>query len=348
MLAALAQGLAGRGHQVVISCARGVVSERLTQMGLRTTHFRPRGSVDPVSGLSFAWWLRRERPDALLLTSWNAISWASLAGRLAGVRRTVLRQGILRSAPERGIRRHAVHKWIDAVITNAPEIRERWTATAPSFHADRVHVVLNAVTPIAYRRGELRDRLRSELGLPRDVVLAGVAGIIARRKGFDLVMKAIARNGDRRVHLAVIGDGPHRVELEHLSKELGLSETVHFLGRREMAAEAIAGLDVFVLSSHNEGMANVMLEAMAAAVPVVAARISGVETALGGDSGIPAGWTFTAGDSHSLAATLDEVIELVRRDSAEVTLRTDEALHRIETSFSLERMLDESERILFG
>ena len=349
MLATLATGLAGRGHHVVISCARSVVSERLKDMGLRTSFFRPRGAFDPVSGLSFAMWLRMERPDALLLTSWNAISWASLAGRIAGVPRTVLRQGILRSAPDRGIRRHAIHEWIDAVITNAPEIKEQWTATAPSFPAERVHVVLNAVTPLAHRRGELRTRLRDELGLPHDVILVGVAGIVARRKGFDLVMKAIASNGDGRVHLAVIGDGPHRDELESLSRELGLSDTVHFLGRRETAAEAIAGLDVFVLSSHNEGMANVMLEAMAGGVPVIAARISGVDTAIGsGESGIPAGWTFAAGDSESLAIVLDEVVQLVRRESSDVSLRTEEALARIKTSFSLERMLDESERILFG
>ena len=348
-LATLAHGLVARGHDVVISCARGVVSSRLKEMGIRTTHFRPRGSFDPVSGISFALWLRRERPDALLITSWNSLSWTSLSARAAGIRKTVLRQGIVRSAPASGLRRHAVHKWIDDIITNAPEIRQRWLETAPGFPADRVHVVLNAVTPVAHRRGELRASLRRELGLPDQVLLVGVAGIVARRKGFDIVLRAIAANDDPHVQLAIIGDGPQRGELESLARDLAVSGRVHFLGRRETAAEAIAGLDVFVLSSHNEGMANVMLEAMAAGVPVIAAEISGVDTALGaGQNDARAGWTFSAGDPQSLAATLAGVVELIRSGSREVNVRADEALTRIRTSFSLDRMIDESERILFG
>ena len=348
-LATLAHGLQARGHEVVISCARGVVTNRLRQMGLRTTHFRPRGSFDAASGISFALWLKREHPDSLLITSWNSLSWTSFAARAAGIRKIVLRQGIVRSAPPRGLRRHAVHKWIDDVITNAPEIRERWIETAPAFPPERVHVVLNAITPIAHRRGELRAYLRGELALPDQVVLVGVAGIVARRKGFDLVIRAIAANDDPRVQLAIIGDGPQRPELEALARDLGVAGKVHFLGGRETAAEAIAGLDVFVLSSHNEGMANVMLEAMAAGVPVIAAEISGVETALGaGQNDARAGWTFTAGDSQSLAVTLAELVDLIRSASREVSLRADEALTRIRTSFSLDRMIDESERILFG
>ena len=68
MLATVAAGLSRRGHDVVVSCAHGVVRDRLAEMGLRVTRFRPRGAIDPVSGLSFAAWLAIERPDALLLT----------------------------------------------------------------------------------------------------------------------------------------------------------------------------------------------------------------------------------------------------------------------------------------
>lgn len=349
MLATLAKGLSERGHSVIISCARGLVSERLEAMGLRTRQFRPRGSLDPASGLSFAWWLRRQRPDALLITSWRSISWGSFAGRVAGVRRTVLRQGIVRAAPRRGMKRYATRHWIDDVITNAPEIRERWIETAPEFQSERVHVVLNAVTPIAHRRGELRERLRQELGLSDEMILIGTAGILTRRKGFDLVLKAIASRLDPRIHLAIIGDGPHRRELEALSRELRLTAGTHFLGKRAVAAEAIAGLDVFVLSSHNEGMANVMLEAMAAGVPVIASEISGVQTAIGAAEGrSAAGWTFSPGSAESLAAMIGEMAELIRSQSAMLDARTTEALDRITTRFSLDRMLDENEKILFG
>jgi glycosyltransferase involved in cell wall biosynthesis len=349
MLATVANGLSKRGHYVVISCAGGVVRERLKEMGHRVTRFRPRGAIDPASGLSFAAWLAVEKPDALLLTSWHSISWSSFGARVSGVKSVVLRQGIVRSAPVGGIRGYAVRNWITDVIVNAPEIRDEWIRSASPFPADRVHVVLNGVTPLYPRRSELRQRLRAEAGIADDTLLIGAAGILSQRKGFDLLLRAMAKTNLENVRLAIVGDGPYRRTLESLAHELGIESRVHFLGARDKGAESVAGMDVFVLSSHNEGMANVMLEAMAAGVPVIASDISGVRTAVGTSSERPpAGWIFNPGDVESLAACIDEVGNLVRNEPLSVHARTNEALYRIREWFSPDRMLDQTERILFG
>ena len=106
---------------------------------------------------------------------------------------------------------------------------------------------------------------------------------------------------------------------------------------------------MFVLSSHNEGMANVMLEAMSAGVPVVASDVSGVRTAIGStDERSEAGWIFDAGSDESLARCLGVVANLVRSGADAVRERVDEARYRINTWFTLDRMLDETERILFA
>lgn len=349
MLATVAAGLSRRGHDVVVSCAHGVVRDRLAEMGLRVTRFRPRGAIDPVSGLSFAAWLAIERPDALLLTSWHSISWSSFAGRTNGVKKIVLRQGIVRSAPARGIRRFAIDNWISDVIVNAPEIRDEWIRTAPNFPPDRVHVVLNGVASLNEDRDLSKDRLRSELNVGRDTLLIGAAGIITQRKGFDLLLRAFAKTGLERTAVVLIGDGPYRSTLEQIAAELGITSRVHFLGARENAATAIGGLDVFVLSSHNEGMANVMLEAMSAAVPVVASDISGVRTALGATGERPvAGWIFDTANVDSLARSITEVVNLLRRDPERAHARASEGAYRARTWFGMDRMLDETERILFA
>jgi len=318
-------------------------------MGIRVSHFRPRGSVDFVSAASFAVWLRSERPDAVLITSWHSIPWAAFASRIAGVPRVLLRQGIVRRAPSRGVRAHALRRWIDDVITNAPEIRDVWIESNPSFPSERVHVVLNAVASQAAERARLRTSLRAELGVGDGVLLLGAAGILSRRKNFELLITAFAKTRLDDVQLALIGDGTHRVELERLVAELGLADRVYFLGALVHAADAIGGLDLFVLSSTNEGMANVMLEAMASCTPVIASDISGVRTAIGVHGERPAaGWIFPADDGAALAATLVEVTGAIRHDPESVRSRTSEALWRIENWFAEGRMLDDSERILFS
>jgi glycosyltransferase involved in cell wall biosynthesis len=334
---------------VVVSCADGPVRERAMANGLRVTRFRPRGSIDFGSGLSFAAWLRAERPDALLIGSWHSISWASFAGRVAQVAKVALRHGIVRRPPSRGIRAHALKNWVDAVIANAPEIKEVWLDGLPSFPRDHVHVVLNAVTPIASDRSAARERLANELGVTKDTVLVGGAGIVTKRKNFELLLRAFARIKPENARVVIIGDGPHRSELEALPAQLGIESSVHFMGARSNAAEILAGLDLFVLSSKNEGMANVMLEAMAGGTPVIASDISGVRTAIGATDQRPAaGWIFPPEDETRLAALLSEVITDVRDGSRLVAPRTHEALWRIENWFALERMLDECEQILFG
>ena len=208
MLATVATGMKQRGHEVVISCAGGVVRDRLRALGHRVSRFRPRGAVDALSGVSFAAWLARERPDALLLTSWHSISWSAFAAQLARVRKVVMRQGIVRSAPQSGPRKYAVDHWVSDVIVNAPEIRDEWIRTDPAFPANRVHVVLNGTAKPEISRDEMKTRLRSELRIDGQAILVGAAGIITQRKGFDLLIHAIADTHFDDVHVAIIGDGP--------------------------------------------------------------------------------------------------------------------------------------------
>src|SRR5688500_15783101 len=89
-LATLAAGLGARGHEGVVSCRRGgVVAPELARRGIAVTGVRPGAYGDVLRGVRFARWLRRERPDALLLTSWKGIPWGAWAGRRAGVPRIV-------------------------------------------------------------------------------------------------------------------------------------------------------------------------------------------------------------------------------------------------------------------
>lgn len=344
-LATLAEGLAARGHGVTVSCARGTVSRALESRGLAVSLTRPRGSADVVSGAAFARWLRKERPDALLLTSWRTTAWSFFAGRAAGVSRIVARLGIVRPRPSIGPRASALAR-LDALIVNSPEIERAWQATGKA--GPPVHVVMNGVRLRVHERETLRRALRDEIGVAKSTILIGGAGHIAPRKGFDVLLRAFRDGQVDDAHLVIIGDGADRQRLELLAAELGIAARTSFLGHRDDGAAAIAGLDLFVLSSHNEGMANVMLEAMAGGTPVVAASISGVERALAcTKERPPAGWIVPSVNPGDFADAIRAAAGSIRNGSQEARAIAKEAEWRAVNWFGTERMVSECEAILF-
>jgi glycosyltransferase involved in cell wall biosynthesis len=344
---AVARGLLGRGHDVVVCCrGGGEVARRVEAEGARVCGVRPGGALDVPRAVSFARWLRRERPDALLLTSWKGTFWGAWAARRARVPRVVVRLGIVRTPKRTGIAL-AFRRWVDAMIVNAPEIRDAWRRDAAYVPPERIHVVLNGIEPAPIERAEARRRLLDELGADEASLLVAGAGHVTRRKGFDLLIDAFARAEIPNARLVIAGDGPELPELRRRAAERGIADRVHWLGHRDDVPELLAGCGLFVLSSRNEGMANVMLEAMAAGTPVIAADISGVRTALGpGADGLPAGWIVPPDDAPALASALREVAALLRDSPAAVDARAAEAMRRVQQRFGVDRMVAEVEAVL--
>ncbi|HEX8692421.1 MAG TPA: glycosyltransferase [Longimicrobium sp.] len=345
-LATLAAGLLARGHRVVVSCRRdGAVRPELERRGIPTAAVRPGVGADVVRGVRFARWLRRERPDALLLTSWKTTAWGAWAARRAGVPRVVVRLGIVRGLRRR---RHAraFRRAVHALIVNSAEIRDEWLRSAPWFPAGAVHVVLNGIVVPPPLPPEERAAVRRELGASPDACLVAGAGHVHRRKGFDLLLEAFARAAVPDAEAAILGTGPEEVRLRAWAESLGIAERVRWPGHRGDVVRVLAACDLFVLSSRNEGMANVMLEAMAAGTPVVATDVSGVRAALGEQGGRPpAGWIVPPDDPAAMAEAMRAVLQ---GDLGEVRRRVEEASWRVARWFGVERMVDEAEAVLRG
>jgi glycosyltransferase involved in cell wall biosynthesis len=133
------------------------------------------------------------------------------------------------------------------------------------------------------------NALRRELGLTPDQPLVGIVARLVPIKAHEYFLEAAARVRQRRddAHFAIVGDGERRAELEAMCNGLGLADRVHFLGWRRDMRPVYADLDVLVLSSLNEGSPVAVIEALAAARPVVATAVGGVgEVVEDGTSGI--------------------------------------------------------------
>lgn len=115
------------------------------------------------------------------------------------------------------------------------------------------------------------------LGLPDGVPVVGTVGSLVKRKGYATLLVAFARvvNSVRDAHLILVGDGPERRSLEALAVTLGIQRQVSFMGTQVRVEEILAGFDLFVCSSLVEGVPTVILESIAAGVPVIATDIPG-------------------------------------------------------------------------
>jgi glycosyltransferase involved in cell wall biosynthesis len=120
-------------------------------------------------------------------------------------------------------------------------------------------------------------------GVPQNATLVGIVGRLVPIKDIPTFLGAavILRKPLPDCHFAIVGDGQERPLLERRVSELGLSDRVHFLGwRRDM--DAVYGdLDLVVNCSLNEGTPVALIEALAAARPVVATRVGGTPDLLG-------------------------------------------------------------------
>lgn len=148
--------------------------------------------------------------------------------------------------------------------------------------------------PLGIRQPAVAPANRDALGLPADVFLAITVGRLVKRKGLDVLLRALAEAGSDAMHLVIVGDGPEKPGLEQLSRELGLTHRVHFTGRvpEERKWQLLQAADAYVSSTMHEGFGLVYLEAMAAGVPVVTFDHGGqVDFLKEGDTGhlVPAG-----------------------------------------------------------
>lgn len=142
---------------------------------------------------------------------------------------------------------------------------------------DGVRVIVNGADPGLFQPVD-RDLVRCRLGLQGTVLLT--VGHLISRKGHHLAIQALPELPE--VTLLIAGDGWYEEGLRELAASLGVADRVRFLGHvdQEDLKEYYCAADALVLASSREGMANVLLEAMACGTPVVATAVWGTPEAV--------------------------------------------------------------------
>jgi glycosyltransferase involved in cell wall biosynthesis len=149
--------------------------------------------------------------------------------------------------------------------------------------SDKISIIHSGVDVHRFIAGaKQRTRKRKELGIPADSMVIGYVGWLIPIKGVTHLVNAMVRVAEKypKSILVLVGKGDEKGEEEIKLKEqvenLRLNDKVYFLGWRSDVDEIMGCFDIFVLPSSNEGMGRVLVEAMAAGLPVVASRVGGI------------------------------------------------------------------------
>jgi glycosyltransferase involved in cell wall biosynthesis len=226
---------------------------QLRQGGLEVTELPFRNWLDLRTGPGLRRLLRQWQPQ-VVLTWMNRATAAMPSGRF-------VRIGRLGGYYDLKYYRRCHH-----LIGNTRDIveylvREGWPA-------ERAHYLPNFVEG---RRAPAVSR--AALGAPDDAVLVLALGRLHRVKGFDVLLHAIAQAP--KLHLWIAGDGPERGTLTAQLHSLGLAGRVRLLGWREDVPALMAAADMLVCPSRHEPLGNVVLEAWAQHLPVIASAAEG-------------------------------------------------------------------------
>jgi glycosyltransferase involved in cell wall biosynthesis len=171
--------------------------------------------------------------------------------------------------------------------------------------------------------------------MPPGRLLIGAVGRLSAEKGFDLLIRAVATliGEGHDLELWIAGDGEARDELERQVVATGHGDRIRLLGFQADTVALFENFDLFCLSSLREGLPNVVLEAMAMEVPVLATRCGGIEAFAHDGTDM---LTAPAGSADALAGGLRRLIE-----DAELRRRlADAARARIEAEFSFRRRME--------
>ena len=196
-----------------------------------------------------------------------------------------------------------------------------------------MRVIPNAVA-IPERPTTTRRQLLSELQLPETARLVGLVGRLWPQKRVKDAIWAVDLLKVIRddVHLLVIGDGPQRSRLRQYRDQVGIEDKVHFLGERGDVPRLMPHFDVLWSTSGYEGQSNVILEAMAAGVPVVATDIPGTRELVLADA---TGFLVPVGDRAGFAKCTQRLLN----DPALSARLSAAARGRAESEFSVAKMI---------
>ena len=351
-IVALARGLVARGHAVTVLTFydENLLGDELTQASVTLVSLKKTGRWDILGFLGrFLSEVRRRRPQILysFLPTANLVA---LSARLADPRLSIVwgvRTAFL--VLNRYDRLTRLSYWIErksagmASLIIANSHAGAKDLARLGYPERRVRVVSNGVDTDRFRPDAgAGARVRVAWKIAVGTVLVGTVARLDPEKGIPLFLEAAALLAatDDRLRFAAVGGGEerYRAELTEIADRLGIGSRIAWAGARDDMPDIYNAFDLMVLSSPNEGTSNVVLEAMACGVPVVATDVGDNARSIGSW-----GHTVPFGDPATLAEAIRTQLE---RRTAEGGTLAEGCRQHILDNYSLSAMVGGTETLL--
>lgn len=322
----LAAGQSRRGHDVTVVCSVEAADHPLTVAlradGLTVHEIVVGGRQYSRERREFAALMSRVRPHVVHSHGYRPDILHLGRARRAGAVTVTTLHGFTG-----GGRRVGLYEWLQvraarrasAAIAVSQGVAHRLSVGSPRARVEIIRNAYGAAVEIPTRR-DARERL----GMAHDALAIGWIGRLSPEKGPDVALESFARMTETTASLHFIGAGPEEALLRARARSLGLSSRVHFHGAVNGAGELLRAFDALLLSSRTEGTPMVVLEAMAAETPIVAANVGGVPYILPMGSALLAPSEDAGAFAAALDATLsDRTAAAARARAAAAVLRSE-------------------------
>ena len=290
----LVNGLKKRGHDSIIVCQPdSPLYEKLRKDDFTVIPLRMLGGIDFLAAKTIAKQLSKGY-DILHLHTANAHTLGALATIPFRNQRIVVSRRV--SFPIKGFFRRIKYWRVNKVIAVSEDIKKSLIASGISHH-----LIITIHSAIDLNRF---SRISNEPSEP----IVGIFAHLAEHKGHRYFLEAAKEvlSTMHDVKFLVVGEGEKRMELENLSKWLGINNKVSFLGFQEDIPGLMSGCTVTVLSSINgEGSPGVLKESMAVGVPVVTTDVGGSSEIV--EDGVN-GFVVPPEDPHALATAMIKIL----------------------------------------
>ncbi|MFL6246940.1 MAG: glycosyltransferase family 4 protein [Thermoanaerobaculia bacterium] len=296
-----------RGRYELFVCSLGTIGDNaleheLRASGIPVTNLGARNLRDARAFRRLRRFVEENRIDLVHAHLTYSAVWSALLSRITGIpsvaslhvapsatreQKKTLRHRVMTDVRDR-LMRFVLDRWSSAVIMVSDALRQTYLASG-GLRAEKLRVVHNGIEVERFHRD------RAETG---DARIAVTVSVLRPAKGIEVLLDAVRLLPE--VQFVIVGDGPMREEWQASSPV-----NVQWTGFRRDVDAILAGCDLFVHPSLDDAFPTVLLEAMAAGLPVVASRVGGIPEIV--EDGVT-GRLVPPGDAQQLAAAIREVM----------------------------------------
>ena len=272
----LTMGLQRRGHEVTIACQpASPLAERAREAGMEVVEVRMRGEADFLAVLALRRLIRRGGFDIVHMHTSHAHALGCVAAALARRGRTIVSRRVDFGVAKNLISGFKYRHGVDRFIAISEAIKK---VLIDGGVAEQRIAVVHSGIDLKRFEDVPPSCFREDLGFAPDAPVIGNVAHMADHKGQRYLMAAMPAvlAAEPRARLVVVGDGELRGALEAQVQELDIGHAVAFTGFRTDVPQWLDFFDVFVMSSHLEGLCTSVLDALAMRRPVVASAAGGL------------------------------------------------------------------------